>query len=337
MRFLCLHGMGTNSRIFETQIAGMCQRLQNQGHEFIFVDGIIECDAAPGMAVISLLFLLQGHLVSATMSCANITFLSKCTEYLKSIVQGDWHYSSSLSAHLANQWVSAGIGSLFPGPYLCYYDLPTPEKVQSAFDYINEVIEEEGPFDGVFGFSQGAALASSMMLEHSKRKPLDDLFKFAVFIAASLPFNLDDTTGMKHWESAVHTAIKGAPSAFGGEFAGELMADEDSGRTNSSEDEDNENHTRGFPLRPWMLGTKTLLGRYHPDRHKVRISVPTLHIMSDVDQYLGQSENLVRLCNTEASSVVKHDAGHRVPRDKDFEVKAIAGLDSVVRSSLMRT
>ncbi|USP75030.1 hypothetical protein yc1106_02304 [Curvularia clavata] len=274
MRFLCLHGMGTNSSIFETQIAGMCQQLQDQGHEFIFVDGLIECDAAPG------------------------------------------------------------IGSLFPGPYLCYYDLPTPEKVQSAFDYINEVIEEEGPFDGVFGFSQGAALASSMMLEHYKRNPLDDLFKFAVFIAASLPFNLDDTTGMRHWESAVRKAIQGAPAAFGGEFAGELIVDEGSG---SSEDEDSETHTRGFPLRPWMLGTKTLLGRYHPSRDKVRIQVPTLHIMSDVDQYLAQSENLVKLCNSELSSVVKHDAGHRVPRSKDFEVKATAGLDAVVRSSLMRT
>lgn len=206
--------------------------------------------------------------------------------------------------------------------------------MQAAFDYINEVIEEEGPFDGVFGFSQGAALASSMMLEHSKRKPLDDLFKFAVFIAASLPFNLDDTTGMRHWETAVRKAIQGAPSAFGGEFAGELMVDESSG---SSEDEDSETHTRGFPLRPWMLGTKTLLGRYHPGRDKVRISVPTLHIMSDEDQYLAQSENLARLCNPDLASVVKHNAGHRVPRSKEFEVKATAGLDSVVRSSLMRT
>lgn len=209
--------------------------------------------------------------------------------------------------------------------------------MQNAFDYINEVIEEEGPFDGVFGFSQGAALASSMMLEHAKRNPLDDLFKLAVFIAASLPFNLDDTTGMTHWETAVRTAKRGAPSAFGGEFAGELMVDQASGSDNSSEDEDDENHTRGFPLRPWMLGTQTLLGRYHPDRHKARISVPTLHIMSDVDHYLGQSENLAKLCNAGVSSVVKHDAGHRVPRSKEFEEKAAAGLDTVVRSSLMRT
>lgn len=84
MRFLCLHGMGTNSSIFETQIAGMCQRLQDQGHEFIFVDGIIECDAAPGMAVMFLRYLLQGYLVSAMKSCANDSFLSKRAGYRRS-------------------------------------------------------------------------------------------------------------------------------------------------------------------------------------------------------------------------------------------------------------
>lgn len=51
MRFLCLHGMGTNSRILEAQIAGICARLE--GHDFVFVDGEVECDAADGMSMIS--------------------------------------------------------------------------------------------------------------------------------------------------------------------------------------------------------------------------------------------------------------------------------------------
>lgn len=52
--------MGTNSSIFEAQIAGMCERLQDQGHEFIFVDGLIECDAAPGMAIMLLQLVFRG-------------------------------------------------------------------------------------------------------------------------------------------------------------------------------------------------------------------------------------------------------------------------------------
>lgn len=54
MRFLCLHGMGTNSRILEAQIAGICARLE--GHDFVFVDGEVECDAADGASMILLPF-----------------------------------------------------------------------------------------------------------------------------------------------------------------------------------------------------------------------------------------------------------------------------------------
>lgn len=55
MRFLCLHGMGTNSRILEAQIVGICARLE--GHDFVFVEGEVECDAADGLSI--LLPLLQ--------------------------------------------------------------------------------------------------------------------------------------------------------------------------------------------------------------------------------------------------------------------------------------
>ena len=48
MKFLCLHGMGTNSGIFESQLSLTLPYLEAQGHEFIFVDGIIECAPAKG-------------------------------------------------------------------------------------------------------------------------------------------------------------------------------------------------------------------------------------------------------------------------------------------------
>jgi hypothetical protein len=49
MKFLCLHGMGTNSAIFEAQLGPLCSRLEAEGHEFIFVDGITECETSAGM------------------------------------------------------------------------------------------------------------------------------------------------------------------------------------------------------------------------------------------------------------------------------------------------
>ena len=47
MRFLCLHGMGTNAQIFEAQLAQIRSQLVGQ-HEFVFVDGEVECEPAPG-------------------------------------------------------------------------------------------------------------------------------------------------------------------------------------------------------------------------------------------------------------------------------------------------
>lgn len=38
--------MGTNSDIFEAQLAPICAQLE--GHEFVLVDGQIECEPAEG-------------------------------------------------------------------------------------------------------------------------------------------------------------------------------------------------------------------------------------------------------------------------------------------------
>ncbi|KAJ5203744.1 uncharacterized protein N7498_004623 [Penicillium cinerascens] len=44
MRFLCLHGAGTNGEIFEIQTGGIRQQLEKKGHTFKFVNG--KMDAA---------------------------------------------------------------------------------------------------------------------------------------------------------------------------------------------------------------------------------------------------------------------------------------------------
>ena len=48
MKFLCLHGMGTNSAIFESQLGTILPYLEAHGHEFVFVDGLVECAPADG-------------------------------------------------------------------------------------------------------------------------------------------------------------------------------------------------------------------------------------------------------------------------------------------------
>lgn len=47
-----------------------------------------------------------------------------------------------------------GIEGLFPGPYRCWYNTPTTSKVAKALEFIRQVVNRDGPFDGVLGFSQ---------------------------------------------------------------------------------------------------------------------------------------------------------------------------------------
>ncbi|KAI9933880.1 hypothetical protein ASPWEDRAFT_148352 [Aspergillus wentii DTO 134E9] len=47
MRFLCLHGSGTSDEIFEIQSGGLRQQLEENGHDFIFMNGRLEAKPEP--------------------------------------------------------------------------------------------------------------------------------------------------------------------------------------------------------------------------------------------------------------------------------------------------
>lgn len=49
-----------------------------------------------------------------------------------------------------------GIASIYPGPYLCWYQTPTTKAVTKAHDLVRSILAEKGPFDGIMGFSQAS-------------------------------------------------------------------------------------------------------------------------------------------------------------------------------------
>ncbi len=84
-----------------------------------------------------------------------------------------------------------GIEELFPSSegYFAFYDPESPPSVLSALDDLDAYVAKEGPFDGVMGFSQGAALAAMLMIRHysSTMSESEGPFRFAVFICAAVP------------------------------------------------------------------------------------------------------------------------------------------------------
>ncbi|PYI03475.1 hypothetical protein BO78DRAFT_432081 [Aspergillus sclerotiicarbonarius CBS 121057] len=133
MRFLCLHGAGTNAEIFEIQSGGISYDLAKKGHTFKYYNGCMEAEVEPQ---------LKG---------------------------------------------------LFPGPFYNHYprDQVPGENLAIAMKHVYQIIEREGPFDAVMGFSQGAGLACAMIAHHAKTHQ-EPLFKLAVFICGALPY---DSTG----------------------------------------------------------------------------------------------------------------------------------------------
>ena len=55
-----------------------------------------------------------------------------------------------------------------------------------SHEYLDEIVEEEGPFEGILGFSQGAEVAASLLLHQGQNVK----FKFAVFIGGTQPFDV---------------------------------------------------------------------------------------------------------------------------------------------------
>ena len=199
--------------------------------------------------------------------------------------------------------------SFFPGPYFCYYDLPTDDLVRQAQVYIEEIIEEEGPFDGVIGFSQGAALAASIMLEHAKKNPFNDIFKLAIFAGASLPFETSSTSALIHRP---------------------IMQREDSGSSESSLDDEVDPYTSWRIPKDFWDPIGPILGRYHPERTPTaRIRQPTLHLIGDQDEYASQGQMLTKMCMGQAT-VIRHPEGHRIPRDKGFNGKAVRAMEHLI-------
>ncbi|POM64230.1 Serine hydrolase (FSH1) [Phytophthora palmivora] len=55
------------------------------------------------------------------------------------------------------------------------------QRVEESIEYVANFVKKEGPFDGIFGFSQGGTMAS-LILQRQEESPF--AFRFAMFVSA---------------------------------------------------------------------------------------------------------------------------------------------------------
>ncbi|GAT28019.1 hypothetical protein RIB2604_02500940 [Aspergillus luchuensis] len=261
MRFLCLHGIGSNAEVFNAQLSAIQAALGSQ-HEFVFVDGDIPSEAGPG----------------------RLTSLYSTNE-----------------AHLCT-----GVYGVAEGPYFSFFNLPTASQIYDAFELIDQALEDDGPFDGIFGFSQGASVAASYLL---RNQDAHLPFKCAVFFCATAPFNV---------ESAPFRSMD--DGTFRDEATGEDITAEIAANIPDLSDR------KHFPSQG-----KSMI-RPYPSDGSIQIPLPTVHVYGRNDGYYPQSRNLVEMCQSFDREVLEHKGGHSIPWEQGMTSRIVDLLRRLVHA-----
>ncbi len=68
------------------------------------------------------------------------------------------------------------------------------QSARDAIDYLYGIMERDGPFDGIIGYSEGATVAATLLLHEQRRfetQGIPTMFKCALFFAGWPPMNPD--------------------------------------------------------------------------------------------------------------------------------------------------
>ncbi|MCJ1396152.1 hypothetical protein MMC18_009041 [Xylographa bjoerkii] len=201
-----------------------------------------------------------------------------------------------------------GIAALYEPPYLCWYKTPTTTKIAGARRLVLSIIEEKGPFDAVMGFSQGAAVAASIILHHQLEHPLQrSLFRVAIFFCSPLPFAHSLDYGI---DTRTYFGVEGtAPSRDGCPTIVPKHLITDAAYLRVEEE------------CPDVQGTQEIhYQMFHPSVDDFRIEIPTAHIFGLRDPWYLHSGDVLKLCLRDRASVFEHDYGHEVPRFLNEEI-----------------
>ncbi|KAH6617684.1 serine hydrolase FSH [Chaetomium sp. MPI-SDFR-AT-0129] len=66
----------------------------------------------------------------------------------------------------------------------------THRSTDNALKFLVNIMEEQGPFDAIIGYSEGATVAATLLLheqQRSKKKDIPPMFKYAIFFAGWPP------------------------------------------------------------------------------------------------------------------------------------------------------
>ncbi|KAJ5128606.1 hypothetical protein N7448_002322 [Penicillium atrosanguineum] len=224
-----------------------------------------------------------------------------------------------------------GVSEYQTGPYFSHTQGYSPADIAKAISYLEEILEDEGPFDGIFGFSQGSALMLSYFYQQqAAENPV--AVNFACLFSTAMPCSSDVSLG-----HAVISKLRAREHDIT-DRAGA------NGRDLTSEEQEFVEILQRTvvdaaiqdPLFPWTdmdvyrRGELDDIPRVMYSSALARkIQIPTVHVWGQNDfEYMIQMAKLSRsLCDQSISKTVLHSGLHDMPK-KQTEIKAVLrGID----------
>ncbi|TFB01564.1 hypothetical protein CCMA1212_006603 [Trichoderma ghanense] len=216
-------------------------------------------------------------------------------------------------------------------PQYAYYNPLVPSSVVEAEEHLLDLIEEEGGFDGVLGYSGGAAFAAQAIIRHSQKGPSEPLFRFAIFINGGTPIKAFYLSEEKIMEDAADTtALNKELQATYLRPSNMRVRKGDSREAAEKAIESRKKEIKAVQTgiladgRHFLTEDGTLaLTRYDGAKDGALIDIPTLHVrcLGETDADLGF--NLLSLCNPDSVREHHHPFGHDFPRGQ-AEMRKIA-------------
>jgi len=214
---------------------------------------------------------------------------------------------------------NAGISKLLPGPFYSYAKAYSPAAIQEVHDTIEIFIEDHGPFDGVLGFSQGASMALSYLLQRTIDKPNDSLpFKFAIFFSSVAALSADGNycriilesitdeqmLAMSDFPSSSFEGLGPEARVFCTSLAHAVISARTAGALQAAEEN------------CFADGDVSRVPRVmHPLFIHERVKIPTVHVSGKRESplLLGISALMRSLCDGQLARQVTHGNGHDLP------------------------
>ncbi|KAH7319000.1 serine hydrolase FSH [Rhexocercosporidium sp. MPI-PUGE-AT-0058] len=212
---------------------------------------------------------------------------------------------------------SPGAAEYFAGPYRCWYTSPTTDNVARAHEEVRKVIDSHGPFDIVMGFSQGAALAASILMQ-CEIDQTPSPFKAAMFICSPLPFSITTDYGLDcRRYFGVSTSLR-LQNPRPTNVPSYLIPDEYflQGEKRNDESTGSASLTQGFAID--ACKNPVFYNIFHPQIDAVRISLPTAHLYGAKDSWRRHSLDLADLCLDRLT--FEHGSGHEISSDASEEI-----------------